>query len=321
MDNKTNNLAMKAVKEALGGWSVAEADYRYLGKTEIIALRDGQPVKSASVTLKIGDQTFNHLVSGAKVEVYGLPPGKIVASATYLSGGQTKPSTTMTYDTPLKRPMPLVAIGFALPDADIAEKAPEAPTAKKGEPNQTVKPQAEAKPVVDQRGSNPLTWLISLGIAGAIIFALLKFLPQYKDKLNDQLAKVGVAIPDIPDAQHEPDPTPAAPIHQKVEPILLDQTAPIQPSGEWQLVGVNGKYAIPEGTSTLGREGTIAFPTESTMSRQHAEFTRSGTVVQLKDLGSSNGTWVNGQRLAGDPITLNPGDNIQMGATVFRIEG
>jgi|GEM_PF-5380395 len=312
---------MKAVKDALGGWTVADADYRYLGKTEIMALRDGQPVKSASVTLKIGDQTFNHLVSGAKVEVYGLPPGKIVANATYLSGGQTKPSTTMTYETQLKRPMALIAIGFALPDADIAEKPEEAEPAKGGSPNQKVKPESEAKPVVDQRGSNPLTLLISLGIAGAIIFALLKWLPQYKDKLNDQLAKVGVAIPDIPEAEPEPDPTPAAPINQKVEPILLDQSTPVQPNGEWQLVGVNGKFAIPEGTTTIGREGSIAFPAETTMSRQHAEFTRTGSVVQLKDLGSSNGTWVNGQRLAQDPVSLKPGDNIQMGATVFRMEG
>jgi DNA-binding response OmpR family regulator len=48
------------------------------------------------------------------------------------------------------------------------------------------------------------------------------------------------------------------------------------------------------------------------VSRQHAAISRSGTVYTLEDLGSHNGTSVNGQRLGG-PWVLRDGDRIELG--------
>jgi hypothetical protein len=42
--------------------------------------------------------------------------------------------------------------------------------------------------------------------------------------------------------------------------------------------------------------------------------------VIVEDLGSSNGTYVNGQRIA-RPVELGPGDEVQVGATVLGVEG
>jgi 6-phosphogluconolactonase (cycloisomerase 2 family) len=57
------------------------------------------------------------------------------------------------------------------------------------------------------------------------------------------------------------------------------------------------------------------------ISRRHARFRRvDGGQLLVEDLGSTNGTYVNGQRIAG-PHVLSPGDQVQLGKTVLRFEG
>lgn len=51
-------------------------------------------------------------------------------------------------------------------------------------------------------------------------------------------------------------------------------------------------------------------------SRSHARFTRRGTAWQVEDLGSKNGTQVNGRSIQ-DPVTLHEGDRITMGLTDY----
>lgn len=57
-----------------------------------------------------------------------------------------------------------------------------------------------------------------------------------------------------------------------------------------------------------------------TVSRRHARITRRGGGYVLEDLGSTGGTWLNGQRLAGSPVVLQEGDRILIGPCelVFR---
>ena len=57
------------------------------------------------------------------------------------------------------------------------------------------------------------------------------------------------------------------------------------------------------------------------VSSHHAEIIRRGDGYLLRDLGSTNGTMVNGQRVSA--VALNPGDMIQLGTTTltFRVDG
>ncbi len=57
------------------------------------------------------------------------------------------------------------------------------------------------------------------------------------------------------------------------------------------------------------------------VSRHHAVLERTGTTIKITDLGSTNGTMVNGQRVSA--VALNPGDMIQLGTTTltFRVDG
>ena len=75
------------------------------------------------------------------------------------------------------------------------------------------------------------------------------------------------------------------------------------------------------GAATLGTAGgaTIVVGGDPTVSSRHAELTvdRGGAVV--RDLGSTNGTFVNNQRLAA-PRRLADGDVLRLGgATQFKV--
>jgi pSer/pThr/pTyr-binding forkhead associated (FHA) protein len=48
------------------------------------------------------------------------------------------------------------------------------------------------------------------------------------------------------------------------------------------------------------------------LSRRHAEITRAGQRFQIRDLGSRNGTLVNGQTVGPDGHSLSHGDRIEL---------
>lgn len=53
-------------------------------------------------------------------------------------------------------------------------------------------------------------------------------------------------------------------------------------------------------------------------SRRHCQLTRQGSVFVLEDLGSKNGTFVNGERIT-TSINLKPNQSFKIGDTVFYI--
>jgi len=68
----------------------------------------------------------------------------------------------------------------------------------------------------------------------------------------------------------------------------------------------------------LGRDESCDIPlTGEGISRRHAQISRRGAALVLEDLGSSNGTWVNGHRIAG-PVALRAGDVLGIGT--LRLE-
>ena len=54
------------------------------------------------------------------------------------------------------------------------------------------------------------------------------------------------------------------------------------------------------------------------VSATHARFTLQGPALVLEDLGSTNGTMVNGH-LIDQPVTLRDGDEVQTGDTIMRV--
>jgi hypothetical protein len=72
---------------------------------------------------------------------------------------------------------------------------------------------------------------------------------------------------------------------------------------------------------TVGRDGEndIPLPGDRFASAEHARFEPRGDSVWLEDVGSTNGTYVNGVKLT-RPRRLEPGDIVKIGETDFRFE-
>ncbi|BCJ65418.1 hypothetical protein Prubr_24390 [Polymorphospora rubra] len=90
-----------------------------------------------------------------------------------------------------------------------------------------------------------------------------------------------------------------------------------------RLVSGDGRtYPLQMGSTVIGRgdQASLRLP-DVGISRRHARLDFDGGQVVLTDLGSTNGTMVNGQRVSA--VALNPGDMIQLGTTTltFRVDG
>ncbi|NQT86090.1 FHA domain-containing protein, partial [bacterium] len=73
-------------------------------------------------------------------------------------------------------------------------------------------------------------------------------------------------------------------------------------------------------TLTIGREAHLKLG-DSAASRNHAELFAISDMFFLRDLGSSNGTFVDDERLGPeDQVVLNPGDLIRIGSTYVVFE-
>jgi hypothetical protein len=78
-------------------------------------------------------------------------------------------------------------------------------------------------------------------------------------------------------------------------------------------------YDLSEG-ALLGRGETADIRLEDTFaSSQHARLVPQGDVIVLEDLGSTNGTYLNGEPLRG-PQPLHVGDSIRIGDSEFTFE-
>ena len=79
-------------------------------------------------------------------------------------------------------------------------------------------------------------------------------------------------------------------------------------------------FELPEGRSVVvGRGVTTDIAVyDPTISRRHAELTASPDGVQVKDLGSSNGTCINGTRVKQGK--LRPPDTVTFGKVLFHLE-
>ena len=81
------------------------------------------------------------------------------------------------------------------------------------------------------------------------------------------------------------------------------------------------ELALNSAPLTVGRggENDVALPGDDFASGRHARFEPRRDGVWLEDIGSTNGTFVNGEPVDG-PQRLTPGDVIRIGETDLRFE-
>ena len=76
------------------------------------------------------------------------------------------------------------------------------------------------------------------------------------------------------------------------------------------------RFVVDDASTTIGRHpDSTVFLDDVTVSRRHAELIADGESFLLRDAGSLNGTYVNGDRI--DAFEVTEGDQIQIGK--FRL--
>jgi DNA-binding winged helix-turn-helix (wHTH) protein len=93
--------------------------------------------------------------------------------------------------------------------------------------------------------------------------------------------------------------------------------APGAGSGSPRLVRGRTEIPVASPDLVLGREpGKAGSIDDASVSRRHARLTWSGDGVLVEDLGSKNGTFVRGKRIA-EPVALKDGDEVRLGLVTF----
>ena len=87
-----------------------------------------------------------------------------------------------------------------------------------------------------------------------------------------------------------------------------------------RLLSGEHEWVLADGSNLIGRDRDCTIRIDSaTLSRHHARITVMNGEVTVEDLGSKNGTHVNGRRVD-QPVALEDGDELQVGSVtmVFR---
>jgi hypothetical protein len=85
------------------------------------------------------------------------------------------------------------------------------------------------------------------------------------------------------------------------------------------LVSDGRSFAVGERSLVIGRSPDVDLViNDSNVSRRHAEVWRTSEGVAIRDLQSTNGTFVNGHRISA--VSLSPRDDVTIGTIHMRIE-
>lgn len=191
------------------------------------------------------------------------------------------------------------------------------------------------------RGYGPIIAMVSLlgmvlSIVGLVIYASsvqrAKPSTEFVQAFNSQMSSLERKVDDVSRAQASAAATPAPTPIPSVAPAPTSATIidrkpqaatiiDVPRSGDTLTVRTgNGRgniYDLPESDVTIGRDpsGYIVVD-DGKVSGKHLRLTYTGTAWLAVDLGSTNGTYVNGRKLQGQ-AELVDGDEIKIGDTVL----
>lgn len=339
-DKASNNIASKLMKDVGSSWALKETDFNLIGTIQIHLEHEGQPLQAAQVVLTVKGKSEQRLLDPAgkgTVTFFGFPAGDATVKAVYNTKDGKQSSQEQIFKLATNRDKAEPILALAIGD-DVTTAAPSAGTSAS-------KPGAadEGKPKEVEQGSAGgkfIFIIISLVLVAAIVFVLMQAMKKNPKAFEDRLTALGVQIPKPADPDDnlgpvavpqmarpappqkivldDADPTPlgSAPVTSIASPMSFSTGAPT-------LISESGsRITLTDGENLVGREDglPVSLAGESTVSRRHASIVKTGTEAILSDLGSTNGTFVNGMRLQSETV-LKPGDQVQFGSVKFRYEG
>lgn len=319
---KTSSVAIRRAGDIEGTWTVDTKEWR-AAEVTVKAFTRGRPLPSGKIGLHTPSFTKTMPVENGEAKFFAVPYGDVEVRVDYKNGG-IPPTAPQIFRISKEADAAERTIGVTVVEG------PDVPATTDGTESEQA---AQSAPTWYAR---LLVWLVSLALAGVALVFLLRFLKDRSDVVEEKLKGLGVPIPgDL--AQSQPDDPPSAQEPFEATPVVpaghcaycgkeqsecvcrLDAPKVSAAVREPEFVGLGVELRIPEGESIVGREGDLVV-SDPTVSRQHARVTREDDTVTVEDLGSSNGTFVDGVRID-EPTVVKPGATVHFGSVKVRLEG
>lgn len=326
LDVATGNLAkLDRTKISSKPLRVTEAEFKSIYRMGVRLEHAGKGAASGTITLTAGKEERSQLLTSndnGTVWFTGIPIGQVRVKVKYRVGDVLKEAPVSIFEMTKSRSEaePVATIAVADPIETVGSA-----------PNQTAteqKSNAESPPSSIGR---TILYFIAILIAIGVAYGILRYVQKNQSQVERQLEKLGVNIPQPGDADdsaipvampQRPEPAPQIILGDSIDPPPSDAPASTTAIKSPRLTKVSvERFEIAEGETTVGRDAACALSLsgEETASRRHASLVRSGDVVTVEDLGSTNGTYVNGAKTS-YATTLKNGDTVQFGSVQFRYE-
>jgi pSer/pThr/pTyr-binding forkhead associated (FHA) protein len=160
-------------------------------------------------------------------------------------------------------------------------------------------------------------WNVTLTMSGAAADSATIAMPASADATI--LAPAAFSSEDTFVASNLPTPSELAQPSESVEPV----SGGAMVGTLRRIEGPGDDIAVTEGVISIGRrpENTVVLSDDAYVSGRHAQIITDSTGVYIVDIGSTNGTVVNGAKIAANErLSLSEGDELHIGQNKFRYE-
>jgi hypothetical protein len=326
-DAKTGNLAQLKIADLKEKTELTSDRFSHVARVQVNLQAQGKPVASAIVELTDANGKTHTRVLEPSAEgiliFERVPLGKVSITARYGDEGKASQETTLKAERETRVPIIELALSGSVATLEVAPKGREG--------------QGDAETPQTSRIGAIVMFVIALALAIGVIVFLVRLATQKPQQLGEAMSKLGVELPQpTPAGQGSGTATaPSAPPMPDLPPLEsagVDPTAPVGTTPlvatgpAKRLVATQGPHAgqvfeLTGDLMTIGRDAAqaIALVNDMGVSRRHAQIIRQGDQTLVEDLGSTNGTYVNGVRISA-PTPIKPGDTLQLGASLFRVE-
>ncbi|MHB1462084.1 MAG: FHA domain-containing protein [Armatimonadota bacterium] len=347
LNTDTGNLAIKPIAIDSNEVVVRNEDFKYINRLTIRVIDSkGYAVSSAVLTISDSTGKSQSMVltpsHGGHLDVFRMRTGKISLAGNY---GDNL-SAVIEADISADRADPVPVIKMLLSSgASVLSTKPGEASSPDGASEPASASSKQSEPV------HPLNVLLGLAVLAGLGYGVYRVMKNRDASLSGVLKQLGVD----PNAEEQIQPLkPIKPEGKAPEGVKVPeghcpfcgkpkdacdcdkpaQTPVLAPSAASTakftaspvLVGVSAnvgsvRFTVTEGESILGRDSScqLAIGDDTTVSRMHLQLIWQAQTLMAKDLGSANGSRVNGQTLT--QAELHPGDMLQLGTTILRVEG
>lgn len=326
-DTKTGNLALLKAADLEEKTELTGERWSHVARVQVHVLAQGKPVASAVVELRDSkDITHTRVLepSAEGILIFErVPLGKVSLTARYGDDQKASQETTLKRERETRVPIVEIALSGDVATLEMAAESQEG--------------ESKAGASQTSRIGAVVMFVIALALAVGVILFLVRLATQKPQQLGEAMGKLGVELPQptptgqgtaaAPTAPPQPDLPPLE--SAGVDPTATPAGTPITTAASGpttRIVATQGPYAgqafeLTGDLMSIGRDAAhaIALVNDMGVSRSHAQIVRQADQTLIEDLGSTNGTYVNGVRISA-PTPIKPGDTLQLGASLFRVE-